>query len=95
MLGRLKSGGVSLHMIDLGGGTTGNGVSKLIFTILSAVAEAERERTRGRYLGGILPFGHRLGEDGALVPIPEMQRAIRNMARLKGQGLSLRAIAGH
>ena len=57
--------GVSLHMIDLGGDTTGNGVSKLVFTILSAVAEAERDRTReriaevkrdqrqrGRYLGG-------------------------------------------
>jgi putative DNA-invertase from lambdoid prophage Rac len=44
VLGRLKRGGISLHMIDLGGDTTGNGVSKLIFTILSAVAEAERER---------------------------------------------------
>jgi DNA invertase Pin-like site-specific DNA recombinase len=44
---------------------TGNGISKLVFTILSAVAEAERDRTReriakvkrdqrqrGRYLGG-------------------------------------------
>ena len=26
--------------------TTGNGVSKLVFTILSAVAEAERDRSR-------------------------------------------------
>jgi putative DNA-invertase from lambdoid prophage Rac len=44
----LKQAGVSLHMIDLGGDTTGNGVSKLVFTILSAVAEAERDRTRER-----------------------------------------------
>ena len=62
-------------MIDLGGDTTGNGVSKLVFTILSAVAEAERDRTReritevkrdqrqrGRYLGGTVPFGYRLGD---------------------------------
>ena len=34
VLGRLKAGGVSLHMIDLGGDTTSNGVSKLVFTIL-------------------------------------------------------------
>ena len=68
VLGRLKQAGVALHMIDLGGDTTGNGVSKLVFTILSAVAEAERDRTRerisevkrdqrqrGRYLGGKAP----------------------------------------
>jgi putative DNA-invertase from lambdoid prophage Rac len=46
VLGRLKEGGINLHMIDLGGDVTGNGVSKLVFTILSAVAEAERDRTR-------------------------------------------------
>jgi putative DNA-invertase from lambdoid prophage Rac len=34
----LKGQGVSLHMIDLGGDVTGNGISKLVFTILSAVA---------------------------------------------------------
>src|ERR1700733_5619517 len=82
VLGRLKQAGVSLHMIDLGGDTTGNGVSKLVFTILSAVAEAERDRTReritevkrdqrqrGRYLGGTPPFGWRVGEAGELVPV--------------------------
>ena len=49
VLGRLKERGVSLHMIDLGGDVTGNGISKLVFTILSAVAEAERDRIRGRW----------------------------------------------
>jgi DNA invertase Pin-like site-specific DNA recombinase len=107
VLGRLQKAGVSLHMIDLGGDTTGNGVSKLVFTILSAVAEAERDRTReritevkrdqrrrGRYLGGIVPFGWRVGESGELVPVPEQQAAIRRMRRLKDQGLALRTIAG-
>jgi putative DNA-invertase from lambdoid prophage Rac len=106
VLGRLKQAGVSLHMIDLGGDTTGNGVSKLVFTILSAVAEAERDRTReritevkrdqrqrGRYLGGTPPFGWRVGETGELVPVAEQQAAIRRMRKLKDRGLALRAIA--
>ena len=106
VLGRLKQGGISLHMIDLGGDTTGNGVSKLIFTILSAVAEAERDRTReriaevkrdqrqrGRYLGGTPPFGWCVGAAGELVPVPEQQTAIKRMRRLKDHGLALRTIA--
>ena len=106
VLGKLKAGRHRLHMIDLGGDTTGNGVSKLVFTILSAVAEAERDRTRervaevkrdqrqrGRYLGGAVPWGYRVGEAGELVPIPEQQAAIRRMRKLRDQGLALRAIA--
>jgi putative DNA-invertase from lambdoid prophage Rac len=106
VLGKLKQAGIALHMIDLGGDTTGNGVSKLVFTILSAVAEAERGRTRervaevkrdqrqrGRYLGGAVPWGYRVGEAGELVPIPEQQAAIRRMRKLRDQGLALRAIA--
>lgn len=77
MLQKLKERGVSLHMIDLGGDVTGNGISKLLFTILSAVAEAERDRIReritdvkrdqrqrGRYLGGRVPFGYRVDDGG-------------------------------
>jgi DNA invertase Pin-like site-specific DNA recombinase len=106
VLGRLKQAGIGLHMIDLGGDTTGNGVSKLVFTILSAVAEAERDRTRervaevkrdqrqrGRYLGGTAPWGYSVGEGGELVPMPELQASIRKMRRLRDQGLALRAIA--
>lgn len=104
VLGELKSRGVSLHMIDLGGDVTGNGISKLVFTILSAVAEAERDRTReriaevkadqrkrGRFLGGSVPFGWRR-EGEKLVPEPEQQAAIEKMRKLRVQGLSLRAI---
>jgi putative DNA-invertase from lambdoid prophage Rac len=72
----MKRKGVSLHMIDLGGDVTGNGIAKLVFTILSAVAEAERDRikervavvkadqkTRDRFLGGDAPFGYRVEAD--------------------------------
>src|SRR5580704_16251083 len=41
VLAKMKHAGISLHMIDLGGDVTNNGVSKLVLTILSAVAEAE------------------------------------------------------
>ena len=81
MLAKLRSHNVNLHMIGLGGDVTGNGISKLVLTILSAVAEVQhdtiRERVaqvkqdqkdRGRYLGGKVPFGFRVGDDGSLVP---------------------------
>ncbi len=48
VLRRLQGRDVGLHMIDLGGDVTGTGISKLVFTILSAVAEAERDRIRER-----------------------------------------------
>lgn len=105
VLGEIQKRGVSLHMIDLGGDVTGNGISKLVFTILSAVAEAERDRirervrdvkadqrSRHRYLGGKVPFGWRVGSNGELVEVPEQQAAIRCVRQLRDQGLSLRAI---
>jgi putative DNA-invertase from lambdoid prophage Rac len=105
-LGVIRDRGVSLHMIDLGGDVTGNGISKLVFTILSAVAEAERDRikeriadvkkdqkTRGRFLGGTVPFGYRLDDQGALIPHEGEQEAIREAAAMRTGGVSLRAIA--
>ena len=78
MVEEFKRRKVSLHLIDLGGDVVGNGISKLFFTILSAVAEAERDRIRSRvketkadqrkrkrHLGGHRPFGYRVEqEDG-------------------------------
>jgi putative DNA-invertase from lambdoid prophage Rac len=48
VLTKLQKAGISLHMLDLGGDVTGNGISKLVFTILSAVVEADRDRIRER-----------------------------------------------
>src|SRR3954454_13594890 len=106
VLGRLKDRDISLHMVDLGGDVTGNGISKLVFTILSADADAERDRIReritdvkadqrqrGRYLGGTVPFGWRVGDNGELVEVPEQQKAIRRARALRAKGTSLRAIA--
>lgn len=101
----MKARSVSLHMIDLGGDVTGNGISKLVFTILSAVAEAERDRirerittvkadqkSRGRYLGGKIPFGFTVGDDGDLVEVPKEQAAITKAKALRGAGHSFRAV---
>jgi hypothetical protein len=60
-LALLVLGGIQKNVAA--GDVTGNGLSKLVFTILSAVAEADQRR-RNRYLGGIVPFGWRLGENG-------------------------------
>jgi putative DNA-invertase from lambdoid prophage Rac len=102
----LKTKGVSLHLLDLGGDISGNGLSKLFLTIAAAFAEAERDRlreritqvkadqkSRGRFLGGSMKFGYRLGDDGELVPYEDEQAAIHEMVTLKSAGKSLRAIA--
>jgi putative DNA-invertase from lambdoid prophage Rac len=106
VLAQLKERGISLHMVDLGGDVTGNGISKLVFTILSAVAEAERDRIRervrdvkrdqrerNRFLGGWVPFGMELAEDGSLVPDPIAQAAIATIREARAAGRSLRRCA--
>jgi putative DNA-invertase from lambdoid prophage Rac len=103
----LKKRGVALHLLDLGGDISGNGLSKLFLTIAAAFAEAERDRirerigqvkadqkARGRYLGGKVPFGFRRGENGELVPHEGEQEAIREMVALRAQRKPLRGIAG-
>jgi DNA invertase Pin-like site-specific DNA recombinase len=68
----LRDRKIAMHMLDLGGDVSSNGIAKLVFTILSAVAEAERDRIRervaevkrdqrklNRHLGGAAPFGFR------------------------------------
>jgi putative DNA-invertase from lambdoid prophage Rac len=102
----LKTRGVKLHLLDLGGDIAGNGLSKLFLTIAAAFAEAERDRireriaqvkadqkARGRYLGGKVPFGFRRRDTGDLVPHEAEQEAICEMVALRAQGKTLRAIA--
>jgi DNA invertase Pin-like site-specific DNA recombinase len=104
-LEELKGQGIGLHMIDLGGDVCGNGISKLVFTILSAVAENERDRirerirdvkrhlaSRGVYAGGKRPFGFDV-VDGRLVPNIKEQAALRKMVMLRKRKKPLREIA--
>jgi DNA invertase Pin-like site-specific DNA recombinase len=104
VLEEFKDQGVGLHMIDLGGDVCGNGISKLVFTILSAVAENERDRIRERirdakrhlaaqgvYGGGKKPFGWDV-VDGMLVPNPSEQAALARMKAMRGEGKTYRDI---
>jgi DNA invertase Pin-like site-specific DNA recombinase len=99
-----KARGVSLFLLDLNGGAddvSGNGIARLFLTIVSAFAEFERDRigeriratkraqkARGEYLGGVVPFGWTYDAARKLVEVPEQQRAIKQIHRLAGQGLS-------
>lgn len=51
------------------------------------------QKARGRYLGGIVPFGFRRDKSGKLVPHAVEQQAIREMVALRAEGKPLRAIA--
>ena len=44
------------------------------------------QKARGRYLGGKIPFGFRISDDGQLVPHEAEQEAIREMIALHAQG---------
>jgi DNA invertase Pin-like site-specific DNA recombinase len=108
-LEQLKDDKVALHMIDLGGDVTGNGISKLVFTILSAVVENERDRIRERvrdakrhrasqqlFNGGKRPFGFDIegeGRERRLVANPIEQAALTRGKALQAAGKSLREIA--
>ena len=101
----LRNRGVGLHLLDLGGDVN-NGMGKLFFTMAAAFAEAERERIaervrdtkrdqreRGRFLGGTVPFGFRVSDDGGLVEEPGQQKAIQRMIKMRKRRASLRKIA--
>lgn len=98
-----KARGVSLFLLDLNGGAddvSGNGISRLFLTVVSAFAEFERDRigeriratkraqkARGEYSGGKPPFGYTY-YDGKLMPVPEQQRELRRIRKLAADGLS-------
>jgi DNA invertase Pin-like site-specific DNA recombinase len=99
---------ISLWLLDLGGDVSGDGIAKLVLTILAAIAEFERERIgerirdakrhqrrTGQYLGGDRPFGWRIGEDGALIEDETEQSALAEMRVLRSAGSSYRSIAAH
>ena len=105
VMGQANKLGVHIHIIDLGGDVTANGIGRLVFTILAAVAEAERDRIRerikdvkghqrsqGRYLGGGIPFGYSVTTGGFLTPEPSQQHDLLLAYRLWRIGNSLRTL---
>ena len=108
VLEELKDQGVGLHLIDLGGDVCGNGISKMVFTILAAVAEGERDRIRERirdakrhltsqgvFNGGSRPFGYDIVQDGdvrRMVPNAAEMAVIERMKAMRPSGETFRAI---
>jgi putative DNA-invertase from lambdoid prophage Rac len=108
VLEEFKMQGVGLHMIDLGGDVTSNGISKMVFTILAAVAEGERDRIRERirdakrhltsqgvFGGGKRPFGYDIvldGETSRMVPNAAEMAVIGRMKAMRQEGATYRAI---
>lgn len=89
----LKERKISVILLDIASEPVNeNGVAKLFFSILAAVAEFERERIaeritdgrrckadRGGHVGGIAPYGFRIEGDGRqsrLVEVPEEQKIL-------------------
>ena len=107
-LKRLKKLGIGLYLRDLGGDVTRDAVSELVFGLLSSVAAFERQRiaerisdvkadqrSRSRYLGGDVPFGHRLVDRcGESYIEPDGDR-LAQVLDLQAKGYSTRLIAGH
>jgi putative DNA-invertase from lambdoid prophage Rac len=107
----LQNAGISLIIADIGTDpVTGNGVGKLFFTMLAALAEFERERIAERmaegraakkkangYTGGMRKFGYKIvgeGRNSYLIEDPKEQAAIARIKELGAQDHSLRDIAG-
>ena len=105
MLDEFKKRGVAVHLLDIPGGSiTGNGVSELLFTLLSAVGQWERsrisERTReakreaarqGYYIGGRVQWEKMLVR-GKLVDDPKKAIVVRKIRKWRDEGVPLRTI---
>jgi DNA invertase Pin-like site-specific DNA recombinase len=88
---------------------TENGTAKMMFGMLAMMAEWEREKIMARmqagrdakkaaggYTGGPAPFGYRAvgeGRGAMLEPVEQEQKAIARIKQLRGEGMSLRAVA--
>ena len=97
---------VQLHIVELGGDITREDFSlefakaAELFSNLDKKKSAERiksvkqkQRNKGRYLGGSRPFGYMVHENGKLIENPLEQRLLRKILELKRAGNSLRSIS--
>lgn len=84
------------------------GISSLVYKLCEALSLGEsgggshgaairagkaRQKKEGKYLGGPVPFGWLVGEDGRLQQDPKQQELIAEMIRLKADRWSYRDIA--
>ena len=104
---KLREKSVQLHIVELGGDITDAELSvnfanvTELFSALEKRKSAERikgvkqrQRKKGRYLGGSRPFGYMIHENGRLIENAMEQKVLCRIMELKKQGKSLRAISG-
>jgi putative DNA-invertase from lambdoid prophage Rac len=99
LIKRFQHDGIRLHLLDMGGEVINGPVAKLVFTVLVACAQFERERgserqreaaAQRRLQGkktGHAPFGWRNTDTpGVWLEDPREQEIIREICRLKRMG---------
>ena len=102
----LRNKKIQLHIVELGGDITSKEFSAnfekiaRLFSSLEKRKAAERikgvkqrQRKKGRYLGGSRPFGYMIHENGRLIENPMEQKVLYKIIELKKQGKSLRVIS--
>ena len=102
----LRNKQIQLHIVELGGDITSIEFSAnfekiaRLFSSLEKRKAAERikgvkqrQRKKGRYLGGSRPFGYMIHENGRLIENPMEQKVLYKIIELKKQGKSLRVIS--
>lgn len=105
---KLKTGNVHIHSAGLGEFEFGRTESKLMFDIISAVHEAERnqiwERTQsaltsmakaGKLPNGIKTYGYETDHHGGARILPEQAAVVRMIFKMAIDGHSMRAIEQH
>jgi DNA invertase Pin-like site-specific DNA recombinase len=107
---QLQERGVHLILTDMGSDpVTGNGNSRLFFTMLAGFAEWERwriaermndgrqgKKRKGGHIGGSAPYGYRVEgkmREARLIPIEAEQATISEARRLRNTGMTLRAVS--
>lgn len=100
---RFKADGIDLVLTDMGADSvTRDGVSKLFFSVMSAVAEFERsrimermhegkraKRERGQPSGGLAPYGYRQvgrGSEAMFVPHEQEQKVTQLVKEMSENG---------
>ena len=103
---QLKKRRVRLYVVDLEGELTDSQFCPSFEKVLRVFHSLEkrrsteriktvkqRQRRKGRFLGGSRPFGYLVHANGRLIENPLEQKVLREIIRMNQQGKSLRAIS--